>query len=354
MPAISIVMPVYNTEKYVDKAIESILNQSFTDYEFIIIDNGSQDSSGEIINKYARRDNRIRVIHNEKNVYISEARNAAISEAVGEYLYLIDSDDTAELDMLEKMYAAAKKHNAQYVVSGYFMEYYQQGKHSSYKVCPDNKFYEQEEFRKNAIKYLTRSILTVPWNKLYDLNYIKTHNIKFRNTKLEDHHFNMDMIMDIERVCMVGECFYHYNRSRPGTDSQVVYNKFLNQKKRDHFEHTLQVYEHWGISDEQTMNELYIYHSGRLVECVSETVCNKTLNSSEKKKELKEIFEDKYTLLAINNVHTHSLSLSICILPIKWKSIILCNAVGKLIGFSKKYFSNWFYKIRSLVAQKAK
>ena len=103
MPAISIVMPVYNTEKYVDKAIESILNQSFTDYEFIIIDNGSQDSSGEIINKYARRDNRIRVIHNEKNVYISEARNAAISEAVGEYLYLIDSDDTAELDMLEKM-----------------------------------------------------------------------------------------------------------------------------------------------------------------------------------------------------------------------------------------------------------
>lgn len=354
MPAISIIMPVYNTEKYVGKAIESILNQSLTDYEFIIIDNGSQDASGNIIRKYAAKDERIRVIHNEVNVYISEARNSAISEASGEYLYLMDSDDTAELDMLEKMYSAAKRTNAQYVVAGYYMEYYQQGQHASYEVCPDECFYEQEEFRKNAIKYLTRSILTVPWNKLYSLQYIREHNIQFRNTKLEDHHFNMDMIMDIERVYMLGESFYHYNRSRSGTDSQVVYNKFLNQKKRDHFEHTLQVYKYWGISDPETMNELYIYHAGRMVECVTETVCNKTLDPIKRREELHTILNDYFTVCAVNKINTKSLALMICILPIKWKNVPLCYMMGLIIGFAKTHFSNWFYRVRSITAQKAK
>lgn len=354
MPAISIIMPVYNTEQYVGKAIESILNQTFTDYEFFIIDNGSTDGSSKVIAEYEAKDARIHVIHNEVNVYIAEARNAAIDKTTGEYLYLIDSDDTAELDMLEKMYSAAKRTNAQYVVSGYYMEYYQQGKFSSYEVCPDEHFYEQDEFRKNAIKYLTRTLLTVPWNKLYSLEYIKKHNIRFRNTKLEDHHFNMDMIKDIERVYMVGESFYHYNRSRPGTDSQVVYNQFLNQKKREHFKHTMEVYRYWGIDDFATMNELYNYQAGRMVECVSETSCNTTLTKDERKRELKTILTDEDTIMVMSKIKPNSIPLVICILPIKWKSMILCSLMGKMIGFVKRNFSYLFYKIRSRVAQKAK
>lgn len=353
MPAISIIMPVYNTEKYVGKAIECILNQTFRDYEFFIIDNGSTDGSSRIIAEYEAKDSRIKVIHNEVNVYIAEARNAAIEKTTGEYLYLIDSDDTAELDMLEKMYSAAKSTNAQYVVAGYYMEYYQQGKFSSYKVCPDDHFYEQEEFRKNAIKYLTRTLLTVPWNKLYNLEYIRKHNIRFRNTKLEDHHFNMDMIKDIERVYMVGEAFYHYNRSRPGTDSQVVYNKFLYQKKKDHFQHTLEVYRHWGIDDFDMMNELYNYQAGRLIECVSETCCNLTLTKEKRKSELRNILTDADTIMVMSKIKPNSLPLAVCILPIKWKNTGLSALMGKTIGFAKKHFSYFFYFLRSKLAQKA-
>lgn len=354
MPAISIIMPVYNTEQYVGKAIESILNQTFKDYEFFIIDNGSTDGSSKVIAGYAAKDPRIHVIHNDVNVYIAEARNAAIEKTSGEYLYLIDSDDTVELDMLEKMYSAAKKTNAQYVVAGYYMEYYQQGKFSSYEVCPDDHFYEKEDFRKNAIKYLTRTLLTVPWNKLYSLEYIRKHNIRFRNTKLEDHHFNMDMIKDIERVYMVGESFYHYNRSRPGTDSQVVYNKFLNQKKREHFKHTMEVYRYWGIDDFATMNELYNYQAGRLVECVSETCCNSTLTKEKRTSELQTILNDADTRMVVTKIKPNSLSLAICILPIKWKSMWMCSVMGRAIGFTKKRFSHLFYLLRSKVAQKAK
>ena len=77
MPAISVVMPVYNTKDYVAKAIQSILDQTFSDFEFLIIDNGSTDGSGTIINQFAQKDARIRVIRNEKNVFIAEARNRA-------------------------------------------------------------------------------------------------------------------------------------------------------------------------------------------------------------------------------------------------------------------------------------
>ena len=106
MPAISVVMPVYNTKEYVGKAIQSILDQTFSDFEFLIIDNGSTDGSGDVIARYAQADSRIRVIHNEKNVFIAEARNRALELVQGEYLNLIDSDDWVLPDMLETMYDA--------------------------------------------------------------------------------------------------------------------------------------------------------------------------------------------------------------------------------------------------------
>ena len=83
MPAISVVMPVYNTKDYVAKAIQSILDQTFSDFEFLIIDNGSTDGSGTIIDQFAQKDARIRVIRNEKNVFIAEARNRALAQAKG-------------------------------------------------------------------------------------------------------------------------------------------------------------------------------------------------------------------------------------------------------------------------------
>lgn len=353
MPAISVVMPVYNTEQYVAKAIESILNQTFKDFEFIIINNGATDGSGAIIDAYAEKDPRIRVIRNKENVFIAKARNKAIETATGEYLYLIDSDDWALPDMLEVMYDRAKKHNAQYVVAGYYMDYYVNGKEVSYKVCPDDKDYEQNEFRQHAVDYLTRTILTVPWNKLYSLEYLREHKIKFRNTKLEDHHFNMDILMDVERVSMVSKPFYHYYRSRQGTDSELVYNKFLNQKKRDHIEHTLQVYEHWGINDKETMKKLANYHMGRLVQCITQTVANKQLSRKEKRQEIKEILKDKYTAFAIKNAKKLPRKMAVLSIPIRMKNVTMCYWMGSNIAFFKKAFSSVYYRMRAKVAQNA-
>lgn len=354
MPAISVVMPVYNTKDYVAKAIQSILDQTFADFEFLIIDNGSTDGSGTIIDQFAEQDTRIRVIRNAKNVFIAEARNSALAQAQGEYLYLIDSDDWALPDMLEVMYSRAKRFNAQYVVAGYYMDYYVNGRNESYAVCPDDRDYEQREFRENAIKYLVHTILTVPWNKLYSIAYLKTHNIKFRNTKLEDHHFNMDIIMDVERVSLISKPFYHYYRSRQGTDSELVYNKFLNQKKREHIAHTIAVYEHWGIQDRDTLGQLADYHMGRLVQCVTQTVANKQLIKKDKYRELQKIVDDKYTAFAIKHALNKSKKIALMSVPIRMRNVRLCYFMGWMIAGFKEKFSGAYYMMRASVAQGAK
>ena len=120
---VSVIMPVYGVEEYVGGAIESIQNQTFTDWEMFAVDDGTKDKSGEICDAYAAKDSRIHVIHKE-NGGAPSARNVAIDKAQGKYFYFMDSDDFAEPTMLADMVEAAEKHNAQLVVSGYYIDTY--------------------------------------------------------------------------------------------------------------------------------------------------------------------------------------------------------------------------------------
>lgn len=111
MPKISVVMPVYNTEKYVWEAIESILNQSFEDFEFIIIDDWSIDKSWEIIQKYAKKDNRIKAYQNEKNLWVVKTREKLHNKAKWKYIAIIDADDVALENRLELQFDFMQKYS---------------------------------------------------------------------------------------------------------------------------------------------------------------------------------------------------------------------------------------------------
>lgn len=110
-PQLSIIVPVYNVEKFLDKCLSSILSQTFTEFELILVDDGSTDGSGEICNRYAESDNRIHVIH-KKNGGLSSARNQGIITARGEYIGFCDSDDWVEPDMYKELMSAALNENA--------------------------------------------------------------------------------------------------------------------------------------------------------------------------------------------------------------------------------------------------
>lgn len=186
---LSIIIPVYNTGDFLHKCISSVLSQTLSDFELILINDGSTDNSGQILDEYAKKDNRIKVIHKE-NQGVSAARNDGIREASGEYIGFIDSDDWIQNDMYEKMYFLAKENNAEIV------------------MCDAVTVYDDKPEETDTINQLKQDLLLkkqdispslllemagAAWRCIYKTDLIKENNILFPvGIKLsEDRIFNI-------------------------------------------------------------------------------------------------------------------------------------------------------------------
>lgn len=350
-PRISIIVPVYKVEAYLKKCIDSILGQSFSDYELIIVDDGSPDRCGEIADEYQKADSRIRVIHKE-NGGAPSARNAGIEVAEGDYLYFPDSDDWLESSYIGELYKTAEDTGAELVVSGFVMEYYEKNSQQSYSVSmPEICYNNREEVRGNLHKYFNNMMMAVPWNKLYKASYIREKGLRFPNVKWDDLHFNMEVIMDIESVAICDAAGYHFLRSRPGSETKAVFKESLYKKRREQFTHILKVYEHWGVSDKEIMSVIYGYYGGRLTQCVQEAAA---LGGKEGIRIIKEIIKDPLTVSALDNGRIDSGLL----LPLAWcmrrRFLPGCIALGRMMGFVKSHKADVYYKIKSRSVNKAK
>lgn len=148
-PRISVIMPVYNSERYLKDTIESILNQTFTDFELIIIDDGSTDSSYKIIEEYRKKDNRIIVLRNEKNLGIASTRTRGTLLAKGQYIVTMDADDISSLTRLEKQYNYLETHKDCGVVGSYVEMF-----NDNNEIVGIKKFHENDiDLRKRIFLY---------------------------------------------------------------------------------------------------------------------------------------------------------------------------------------------------------
>ncbi len=345
---ISIIMPVYNVEEFLSKAIESVLNQTFKDIELFVIDDGSKDNSGKICDEYAKKDKRVTAIHKE-NGGAPTARNAALKKAKGEYLYFIDSDDWIEKDYLEKMYELAKNNNADLVVTGFLMEYYQNGKTITYSTsCEDAIYTNKNDFRKNAYKYFNNSFLSLPWNKLFKREIVVKNNIIFPDTKWDDHHFNMFFLMDIGKVVVSSMAKYHWYRSRKGAETMINYSDpNMFEKRIEHYEHVLKLYKHWNmLDDEKSRDAIDSYFIGRVFQCIQELADNKNLTKKEVREKTKYILNHKYTKEALKNAKSLSVKFKILVIPMKLNNITLCIWFSNVINFVRKHFKGLFIKLK--------
>lgn len=350
MCKISVITPVYKVEKYLNKCIDSILNQTFADFELIIVDDGSPDSCGNIADEYEKKDKRVKVIHKE-NGGAPSARNAGIKIAKGDYFYFPDSDDWLESDYLETLYALAEKTHAQLVISGYTMEYYEGGENQSYMVTvPEQHYLSKSEVRNNLHKYFDNMMVAVPWNKLYRADYITGRRILFPDLKWDDLHFNMEVIKDIESVAISSSSGYHFFRSRQGSETTTVFDGMLYKKRKEQFEHIMDVYKHWNVNDTHVMAAIYGYYSSRLVQCVQEISISQASN---KRGLIREILDDDLSKKAIKNGVINAKALKIAIIPMKIGNVSGCIAVGKCIGFFKEKMPSLFYKVKSISVNKA-
>ena len=120
-PLISVIVPVYNVENYLPRCLDSIINQTYTNLEILLVDDGATDNSGKLCDEYAQKDNRIRVFHKE-NGGVSSARNMGLDNATGEYIAFVDSDDYIDKCMYEIMLNSSVQNNADIVVCGYLSQ----------------------------------------------------------------------------------------------------------------------------------------------------------------------------------------------------------------------------------------
>lgn len=210
-PKVSVIVPVYNVEKYLSKCIESIINQTLKDIEIILVNDGSTDNSGKIIDRYAVKDKRIKVIH-KKNEGQGSARNAGIDIATGEYVGFVDSDDWIDSDMYENLYIKAKEEALDVAVCG--RKVWSENNVITYKINMKNEILNdlQNDLPDYIVNYLLYTYTVSTCNKIYKSKMLKNNNIRFDNVKnvgSEDALFNIYVSLNINKIASVSDTYYN-------------------------------------------------------------------------------------------------------------------------------------------------
>ena len=200
MPKVSIIVPVYNAEKYLHRCVDSILAQTFTDWECILVDDGSPDGSGAICDAYARQDKRIKVVHKE-NGGVSAARNVALDWVDGRWLAFLDSDDAIYPNALQAMIDGAEQNDLDLI------------------QCHFNREYEEGQVAAEATEVLTapqyaasENYLTCVTGALFKTSIVRAHSLRF-DTKVrlgEDQIFLLNYMQHCSRAQRIGEVLYFY------------------------------------------------------------------------------------------------------------------------------------------------
>lgn len=228
MAKVSIIVPVYNVEKYLECCLESLINQTLKDIEIICVNDGSTDNSGKILDNYAAKDNRIKIISQE-NKKQGAARNRGLEIACGEYIGFIDSDDYIDNDYYEKMYETSQKYSCDIVVASILKHKKNYDKFNIlYKNITEAETLSQKidicKDKKNRFFNVT--------NKIYRSSFIKGNNLLFaEGCYFEDVMFSMKTIFYANKIFSCPNVKYHYVSHESST---VKSSNNQNKKKQDH------------------------------------------------------------------------------------------------------------------------
>lgn len=205
MELVSVVVPIYNVEQYLDRCIQSIQSQTYENLEIILVDDGSPDNCGKICDQYASKDQRVRVIH-KKNGGLSDARNAGVKIATGKYLLFIDSDDFVAEDLVQKTVESAEEYHSDIVL----FDYKRLESDGAVEICsminiPENQGFYMKDFPQILFKAISAC------NKLFRKDFLEKSKIEFPvGYYYEDLGSSPKYLLVAERISYVKEPFYNY------------------------------------------------------------------------------------------------------------------------------------------------
>ena len=251
MSLVSILVPVYNVEKYIDKCLKSLLQQTYPEIEIILINDGSTDSSLEICHSYAQKYDNIHV-YSYENKGISTTRNRALDKMNGDYLMFVDSDDFLNKHAVSKMMERMHQTQSDIVMCGFVMDYFKVI--PLYRFVARNRVYEPIETLHNMI--LNKGINNYPWAKLYARSTFKDVRFPENTYGFEDTRTIFKAIMQSHKVATMPNRYYHYVQRRGSITNRMSLETVLDMKKayqyqqeylkkeypEEHFDYTMNYY----------------------------------------------------------------------------------------------------------------
>ena len=227
---VSILIPVYNGEEYLEETVSSILNQSYKEFELIIINDGSSDNTKVICDNLEKFDKRIRIIHKE-NTGVSHTRNVALDNARGKYIAFIDSDDSVHKDYLKILVNSMENSNGQLAVCGFKERKVSSNgeiEDLSRVFCP-KEIIAMEDMKDLIMDFVNSGLLNPLWNKLYSREIIEKNNIRFKEEVEtgEDFIFNLQYFRKINNICFSKkELYYYIRRNNNSITYQYIDNMY--------------------------------------------------------------------------------------------------------------------------------
>ena len=347
-PLFSVIVPVYNCEKYLDKLLTGILAQDCKDFELLLIDDGSTDNSVEICNQFKSKAENITVITKE-NTGVSDTRNMGMEMAKGKYFIFLDADDYIEPNYFSDMEKIIKEHKSKIdlICTGIITEVESNGKtftnNLNYKTV---YLKDKDEIRESLIALWDKHVLYNPVNKVYSRKIIEKNNIRFPNLYFgEDLDFNMQYVNCCNTIYNSEKCYYHYVRERKGSATERYDENLFKIRQNEFFKFNM-YFEKNELSRPQYIEFSSRRFLERVVGC-AENICSSDIDKADKKKAIKEIMDDEVVKDAFNYAELRSRKMKLLAYPIKKGYVNMCYSSLNTIGKIKKKRPDLFYKYKS-------
>lgn len=336
---VSVVVPIYNVEQYLDRCINSIVNQTYNNLEILLIDDGSPDRCPEMCDEWAKKDNRIKVIHKE-NQGLGMARNTGIENATGDYICFFDSDDYVSEELINSCVEMMHKYHPDIVAYGFYRV---EDKNTVKLIVPNTpkEFYSNEEIADFVLpNFIGKDLNTGTDHKfvpsacscLFDLNLIKNSNIRFyseRQIISEDVYFMFHLFAFVKSFCVIPKPYYYYYKNSNSLTNVYREDRFL--KIKDFYNDIVSLSDELGYSESikyQLIQPFINYTIGAIKQIVR--TCDKKSSS----KLLKEILKDRLFESAVKQYNTkhETLTKKILFLAFRHKDVLLLKLLVRLKG----------------------
>lgn len=333
-PFFSVIMPVYGVEKTLETAVNSVLQQSFPNFELILVDDCSPDRSGEICDKLKEKDDRIKVIHKPKNEGLGYARNTGIKNCCGVYISFMDSDDIIEKETLQILYNYISESNADIYAFGLVQDYVdrdgvvQKSNNLGLKPCVANT---SKEIAQLAIELDIQRNFAYACSKIYKADFIKENGFLFEDIRLvEDFVFNIAVFPKAEKVVVVDDILYHYIKP-PHTTLGSTYNAKFYEICCMRYDKEYELLKNCGVEDEKYLQAIKNIHIKHLLSVfVKDLSPAAKLNNKQRKLHIKEILNDAKTIEILKDSHSASKAIKVLEFVFKHKMVTLSAVLAKV------------------------